>query len=273
MIHRQDITILRPLRSASTLLLLLALGGCGSQIDSIDTPDTRPTSPAPAGIYEGEVISTTSGATLDVVAFVDGNRRMLMFTEDGVFIASGVYTANLTNMALSARVFRLVSVTDEEGETAVETEISEMQAPGGFVPEDSIDLSYSESSGGTVRDIGSVALDYLKLQYEQRSDLPLLEGTWGQEDQFGTPVSSYSISQDGRVFGSDNAGCTYEGEFRLIDLHYNLYRLTMTQNCGATRVTGTGMATLEQTLGAKPRIIGAVATDQAATSFSLDLIN
>ena len=52
----------RPIRCA-LLAVPLLLAACSSQDDTIDTPIVRPTSVAPAGIYEGDWTSTTSGVS------------------------------------------------------------------------------------------------------------------------------------------------------------------------------------------------------------------
>lgn len=278
MIHRQDITILRPLRSASTLLLLLALGGCGSQIDSIDTPDTRPTSPAPAGIYEGTLFSAQRNESLDVIAFLDGEQnRVFAFTEDGELVIGGLYQATSPGISWTAKQFRQVTTTveDEEGEevTVPSTEITTLQAQGNFDPEVSMQLSYSASSNNPANDpdIGSLVLSYSKLRYEQRSNLAdMLAGEWGIKDEFGFRLSSFTITNDGSVSGTDEDDCRYQGKFSIIDLKYNLYRLTLTQTCGNTAVSGDGLATLNQTPGQPQTILGVVASTNNAAVFLLD---
>lgn len=266
-----------PFRPALLGVLILLLGACSSQMDDIDTPVVRPPSNAPAGIYEGEQISSRTGARMPVTVLADGDGRMLAYNEDGTVIASGLYQINSRSLSWLARQFRRVIEIVEpeppaEGEAPGEPEevettvVSTMEAIGSFEPETQLLLNYSTSDD----DAGAYNLAYQALRYERRSDLPLLEGVWVVEDAFGAATASFSISQDGQLFGQTEDNCNFSGNFALIDLHYNLYRVNLTEQCGASNLRTTGLATLVVPRTGPMRI--EIVTVSASTARLLSLV-
>lgn len=254
-------------------MALSGLSACGSQMDNIDSPDTRPVSQAPAGIYEGRFTSTKTGVTEDVVAFLDGDKKRFMaFTEDGKLVAGGLYTATSPNLSWTAKVYRKVTTTTKDpvsgaDVTTTSTEVTTLQGQGGFEPEKSIQLTYTTSDN----DFGSLTLAYSKVRYEQRSNLASLAGTWGIEDEFGLATTKYTISQDGQITGRDDkTKCSYQGSLSIIDLHYNLYRLELSELCGNDTISSVGLATLNQAPNTTETIQGVVIATDAAVAFLLD---
>ncbi len=251
------------------LLFCLApvIAGCNSQMDSIETPVTRQTSAAPAGIYEGSVASGRDNTSREVMSFLDGDNRFITFSEDGAYVASGVYTKQQNTLTLNARHY-------EAQANGMQT-VATFTAVGSFNPEVSLLLSYIASDG----DFGTLSTDYRPLRYERRSDLPLLQGTWVVEDEFGTATTSFDISQDGNFFGQDGLDgprddtCTYAGRFDLIQQQFNLYRISLTRQCrGDTApLPTTGLATLlfDPVSGLPTRILSA--SNSAAIAVVLSL--
>ncbi|MDM4771985.1 hypothetical protein [Solimonas sp. SE-A11] len=273
MIRRQDVSVPCCKLLAAALLALSGLTACGSQMDSIDNPDTRPVSQAPAGIYEGRLSSTKTGVTQDVVAFLDSDKkRFLVFTEDGKLVAGGLYTATSPSLSWTAKVYRKVITTTKDPVTGADvtttsTDVTTLQGQGGFEPEKSIQLTYTTSDN----DFGSLTLAYSKLRYEQRSNLASLAGIWGIEDEFGLATTRYTISQDGQITGSDDkTKCTYQGSLTIIDLHYNLYRLSLSELCGNTTISTIGLATLNQAPNTTETIQGVAIASDSAVAFLLD---
>lgn len=246
--------------SSLACCLSLLITGCGSQMDSIDTPITRPTSAAPAGIYEGTWTSVRDNSSLDVIAFLDGEDRFITFTEDGAFVAAGVYQKQQSNITWRARAYvpSPPPVIDPEIDPEVDPDadpvsentfvVTTLTAEGGFNADTSLLLSYNVSDG----DFGTLSAQYKPLRYEKRSDLPLLAGTWVIEDEFGSATTSFDISQDGAIFGQDGLDgprddtCSYAGRFSLITQQYNLYRVTLTRQCRGDEspLPTSGLATL-----------------------------
>ncbi len=273
MIRRQDVSAPCCKLLAAALVALSGLTACGSQMDSIEKPDTRPVSQAPAGIYEGRLSSTKNSVTQDVVAFLDGDKkRFLVFTKDGKLVAGGLYTATSPSLSWTAKVYRKVTTTTKDPVTGADvtttsTAVTTLQGQGGFEPEKSIQLTYNASDG----DFGSLNLTYSKLRYEQRSNLASLAGTWGVEDEFGLATTRYTISQDGQITGSDDkTKCTYQGSLTIIDLHYNLYRLSLSELCGNTTISTIGLATLNQEPNTTETIQGVAIASDSAVAFLLD---
>ncbi len=246
-------------RPTSLLLLMgtLFLAGCGSQIDSIDTPIVRPTTSAPEGIYTGVGTSRASGQSANVVALINA-QRIYAFDSAGSLIAGGRYDAGTRSLNWRARAFPFDAqgrplfnepVDPEDEDEVPAPVIYTVTANGSFDPDIRILMDFSagiEGRSGEI-DSGTLTLNYAKTTYERRSDLPLLAGIWVNEDAFGTATSSFTIGQGGEVFGqqADN-GCNYSGTVALIDQSRNLYSASLQIQCagsGASRLES-GLATL-----------------------------
>lgn len=260
-------TAFRRCQSTCAALLLVLLAACSSQDDAIDTPIVREESAAPAGIYEGTMTSTATGDVIDVTAFVDSAETFMLFDETGALIASGVYSTVQAARSInwSARIFSAGTTTDEDtGDVTPTTIITTLTAQGGYDEQSSLLLSYTQSTG----DSGTLSLTYDKSAYETRSDVSLVQGTWGVKDAFGSPTTSIVIDAGGGFSGSDENDCTYTGKFEVVDQHYNLYSVTLSSQCtvaatdttSATMTTATtsGLATLKKsttTTGASTLVI------------------
>lgn len=226
------------------------LNACGSQLDNIETPDVRPPSVAPAGIYSGTLSSVASGTTIDVEALVDDD-RLYLFDADGSLIGSGRYTTSDRDINWQGRAFQQVG-TDTVDEDDDETVVITFNAQGGFDPEAQILMSYTatnEGESGAI-DTGTLDLDYEETQYERRSDLPLVAGTWIEEDDFGAVTSYFTVSESGTIFGQ-SPGCSYSGQLGLLDQPYNLYSALLSPQCGANTPNpqpppASGLATLRR---------------------------
>jgi hypothetical protein len=86
-------------------------------------------------------------------------------------------------------------------------------------------------------DLGSMVLEYDSV-YERGSDLARLAGTWSASD--GTV---FSIDASGEIFAQRESGCVYDGNIRIVDASYNVYRVRIMDHCRVIRVDGTGMLT------------------------------
>lgn len=240
-----------PATPLQALLAVALLAGCGSQIDSIDVPVVRPPSPAPAGIYTGTLSSVAGNRTIAVTALVNAE-RIFAFDADGDLIVGGRYETGDRDLNWQARAFErsIVPPEDEEEEPAGQLRILAITAEGGFDPEERILMSYAASVEGSsgVIDSGNISWSYAESQYERRSDLPLVAGTWVNEDNFGTATASFSIGESGDVFGQDADGCNYGGRLSLIDQPYNLYGASLQIQCAgsATPRLESGLATLRR---------------------------
>ncbi|MES0873824.1 hypothetical protein ABSH63_07405 [Sinimarinibacterium sp. HSW-8] len=245
-------------RLGAAAALAAVVGACGSQIDALDVPVVRPPSPAPAGIYGGTLSSVADDRTLAVTALVSPE-RIFAFDEDGELIASGRYETSGRDLNWQARGFqrREAPPAGDDGEAPGDTPAPgetvrrlAITATGGFDPEARILMSYAASVEGEsdVIDSGNISWSYARAQYERRSDLPLVAGTWVNEDNFGTATASFSISEGGDLFGQDADGCNYSGRLSLIDQKFNLYGASLRIQCSGTPSPRleSGLATLRR---------------------------
>lgn len=207
------------------------LSGCGSQIDTIEIPDVRPPSVAPAGIYSGTLTSVASGTTLEVDVLVNDS-RLYLYDAEGSLIASGRYSLSDRDINWQGRAF-IQTGTDTADPDDDAQLVRTFNAQGGYDPETAILMSYTATNAGEagVVDSGTLAVDYQETQYERRSDLPLVAGTWIEEDDFGAVTSFFTVSEGGTIFGQ-SPGCSYSGTLALIDQPYNLYSALLSAQCG-----------------------------------------
>ncbi|MFT4047666.1 MAG: hypothetical protein QM661_13370 [Solimonas sp.] len=222
-------------RGAVGFTLMLA-AGCGSQNDSITTPVVSSTSTAPAGVYEGTWTSASTGTSTDVTAFVDSDDKMMLFDDTGALIASGAYSTveSASSISWTARLFETSSST---------TTITTLSGEGSYEKGSTILMTLTLSTGVT----GVLSLTYDEDAYETKSDVTLIEGTWGIEDAYDATTLSLTVSSDGTFSGTDEDDCTYSGTFSIIDQAYNLYEVSLTTTCdsSSTSTTTTGLATLQ----------------------------
>ncbi|NGY03747.1 hypothetical protein [Solimonas terrae] len=276
--------VFRLLKTACALGAVLLIAACGSQDDSIETPIVRPTSAAPAGVYEGTL--TDSQSTENVTAFLNGDSTFMLFNADGSLIASGVYakTDQARGLTWTARLFREVTIpgtpddpstpADESTDPTTGQAITSIVAGGTYDEQSAIQMTFTErDASGASLDSGSLALSYDSVAYESRSDVSLIQGSWGLKDQFGTPTTSISIDAGGTFSGADEDGCNYSGAFSVIDQHYNLYAVRLQTQCtgSATTVTTTGLATLKKAVtgSATPSLVSVSASSKLAVLWQL----
>lgn len=219
------------LQISGIFAIVALLAGCGSQIDTIEIPDVRPPSVAPAGIYSGTLTSVASGTTREVDVLVNDS-RLYLYDAEGSVIASGRYSVSDRDLNWQGRAFVQVgtdTVDPDDDEVLVRT----LNAQGGYDPESAILMSYTATEAGEagVIDSGTLAVDYQEAQYERRSDLPLVAGTWIEEDDFGAVTTYFTVSEGGTIFGQ-SPGCSYSGTLALIDQPYNLYSALLSAQCG-----------------------------------------
>jgi hypothetical protein len=246
-------------------VLTAGLVACSSQNDTISTPVVRPPSVAPAGIYEGTWTSTATGDSTAVTAFLDSDETMMVFDADGALIASGVYATieDARSISWTARVFEPVTSTDETtGETTTGTAITTLTAGGSYAEQASLLLTFTRSTGET----GTLALNYDETAYESRSDVSLIQGSWGTKDAYGAATISLSVDAGGGFSGTDENNCSYSGRFSIITQQYNLYGVTLTSSCpgAATSSTTTGLATLKAATSTSAKTLISVSTAQKA---------
>ena len=105
--------------------------------------------------------------------------------------------------------------------------------------------------------------------YEESSTLGKLEGIWTfNQASSGGAIFTFTITidSDGTVFGSNTAGCVYNGSFSTIDTNYNVYRLLLEASlCGDLDGTYDGLATLLES-SLERRLIFGVSTPEHAFS-------
>lgn len=227
--------------TAFSLICGALFTACGSQIDTLDDPVIRSTSSAPAGIYQGTLTFGSRSTETPVTVIISGgsNARMIAYDATGDLIATGLYEAGERSVSWNARLFELTG----EGETA-EQSVTTLSAQGTFDVDAQIQLGFDTSND----DFGTVSGIYDNFLYEQRSDLPLLEGTWLNQDPFGATEASFTINQGGQLFGQDIEGCSYSGNFSLIEQRYNLYGVDLSISCAGETAITLGLATLIETV-------------------------
>ena len=118
-------------------------------------------------------------------------------------------------------------------------------------------------------DIENLSLSFDNV-YTLASSLPTLAGSWTYSA--GGFTWTVTIQQDGTFTATDSNGCTYAGNFSLIDPSVNVYAETYILTCNGVQVLYTGLASYFPATGsAAPAQIKLLADDDAGHYLAADL--
>lgn len=217
--------------NALGLLCFGSLSACGYD-GSYAGDGSLPPPPGPAGYYAGELVSPVTGADQEVVALVDdgGNMRI-------IDARSG--TQYLVTLPVDGGDLK-VGETGYSGPTIRFPDNSRVcfgSLEGTLYPGAEFFGDYR--CGG---DQGSLDLIYDDGVSFNPPDPALLTGAL---QTFITPITILVliVDPDGTYTGSDTDGCNYTGSFAAGDPIINIYTMRLTQTCGSTTLTLSGLAT------------------------------
>jgi hypothetical protein len=219
------------------IMLSLAIAGCDSQsvarqpgdppvsapppsppqsVDCSTQSFTRTTDvdALPGGIWTGELIDCADNTQSEYVK--------AMITEDGRFhiVAGG-------GRLLTGTLGTTGNLLDGHGVEygAHGTEFFSGPTTGLFVQGSVLERQTLEGRWGTEwGSYGHFSFDYSRQTYERVTPLADLAGVWSgfsvhrREDVEGV----WTVENDGRLAGQDEAGCLYSGQFSLIDERFNI---------------------------------------------------
>lgn len=217
---------------ASMLTIASCGGGGGGSGSSVSPPPPPPPPPTNAGgVWEGSTFNDQAGVTFVTIGAVTENNGEARFFNDAgqQFVLSGIsgsggdISATITAIATAGTSFI-------DGST-----ISSGTLTGTVVERTSIEGEWSLNTGES----GTLTLQYNEV-YERGSDLDRLVGFWS--DSFGV---IYSVEGTGGIFAQDGTGCVYDGESRIINASYNVYRVLLTvSNCPGVNGDYSGIGVL-----------------------------
>jgi hypothetical protein len=240
----------KDMRFISLLSLLLAvtlMAGCFHENDdssSEEIPQAVEDQSA-AGIYRSILSDFVSEAydhsvrnPVDAIITNTGEARFFIFGSTGTPLMDTQLVGNV-NVTADNLTATLKEYSDGNAQT------STVDLDGTIVTKDGAWGSYTWGL-----DFGRFVLNYFST-YENTSALSKLEGIWtfSQASSSGlTFTLALTVDPDGTVFGSTTEGCVFNGRFKIIDSHYNVYRLLLdTSLCGDLDGAYRGLATFSVT--------------------------
>ncbi|MGH8462098.1 MAG: hypothetical protein ACRESS_10860 [Stenotrophobium sp.] len=185
----------------------------------------------PSGIYEGYATDNITSQTTPVVAIIDENGDGTLSGQDGSYYNMGVGTSgNSLNGSY-------------QGFTAGSTATTTGSISGGLT-QAGLNLNLNGAGNHTV----TAVLNFDPV-YNQASSLPTLQGSWHTVSTSyngigcasgtancppaGSATLSLNIQNAGQFTGTDSAGCTYSGNFSLVDSNFNAYLENFNRTCGS----------------------------------------
>lgn len=217
-------------KACSYILVAMSLTACGG---GGDDGDSSVVNDSPGGIWRGSVTLTATGATYQSIGLITETGELHFLTTDGeqttgnVTVSGKTFSANITSYAPLGSVF-------DNGSTVISGTAS------GSINQRST-FSGSARFSGTVTSNFSYTYDSI---YERDSILSLISGLYFDYDGSGYWVT-YDIDSQGVITGSDTDGCQFNGNVKLINPDFNMYRINITAtSCGDLNGDYTGLAAL-----------------------------
>lgn len=184
-----------------------------------------PAPPAPGGYYTGNLLRDGSSNGVPVTLVVSENGRMLAFSDDTSRAYFGRLESSGEAFSGSYRAFSMFGSRGLSADTGEMSGISE--------PRQSLEGRFTEAAGLS----GTLSLDYETAGYESIFPLATLAGDWTGPGDY-----QITLSERGELSGESDFGCGYTGRLTLIDARYSPYKLQLTETCGTTVRSMTGIA-------------------------------
>ncbi len=198
-----------------------------------------------AGIYlsvnsffVSEAILPNTQQPVDVIIASTGEARFLFLSASGTPLISPQLAGNV-DVSGNKLTATLLSYSDGN----LQPSIAELT--GEVITQDNILGNFTWGL-----EFGRYVLNYSPL-YEETSSLDKLEGIWtfNQASSGGAIYTlTLTINADGSIFGSDTAGCIYNGSVTIIDSRYNVYRMSLAvSSCNEFDDIYNGLASFSET--------------------------
>lgn len=226
------------------------------------------------GFWSGTITSTTINGTFQLSGVVTDTGELQFTSSDG----GAVYTGT-------------VQVTGDQITGTLEAvNFAGLMAPPAL-PAGSITIDGTITSQGTItgtytgaNDSGSFDVDYDAGSYERQSDLAKLSSDWtsiGNELSFKAGVGGENdvlvldVAVDGSFSGGDApSGCTYAGNFAIIDTEFNAYEVQLDiSTCPGLDGAYVGLASLADDAGTDNTLLVSASNATVAVAFSVDRIS
>lgn len=223
------------------------------------------------GIWAGTITSTTINGTFQLSGVVTESGELQFVSSDGGAVYSGT-----------------VQVTGDKVTGTLEAVNFVGLMPPAALPAGSITIDGTVTSQGVItgtytgaNDSGSFDVTY-DPAYERVSNLGKLASDWtsignlqfksgigGEND-----VLAISVADDGSFSGGDTAGCTYTGNFAVIDTAFNAYdaQLDIT-DCGGLNGSYTGLASLGDDAGTDDTLLLSAANASIGVAINGDRVS
>jgi hypothetical protein len=217
---------------------------------ALKTPPQPHSTPTPGGIYVGTWRVTSTPSQPQPIA--------AMVSEDGEFhLLPGLLATDPENPTPIMRETLKLAFLDNLTFTATGNSYApgtfttavtgNVTATGIFSPRKAIVLDYQNGT-----ETGIFNLNYVARFCERTTPLAVTAATWNLRDEALNLIGSVRIAQGGTFTGMAN-GCAVSGTISIIDMHFDVLRMTMsTAACGGNpAATFNGLATFQHTVPRK----------------------
>lgn len=199
---------------------------------------------APGGYYTGRLTRDGSTTEFPVKVVVGENGRMLWFSDAAALAYFGRLESQGEEFSGSFRAFNMLGSRGQSIDTGQLSGVAEQRR--------SLDGRFTEAAGPD----GAFSLDYDTAGYESIFPLTTLAGDW-----IGPGDYHITISERGELSGGSDFGCSYTGRLTIINPAYSPYNLRLTETCGATVRSMTGLAVPEFNLFSGETVLVLAAAD------------
>lgn len=187
-------------------------------IGSVTPPASAGFDALPGGFWNGTITDVTRNGTSYLEAWIDetGRFRMLYYPASNE-VFTGTLDISGNHFAAAGRAIANPFNAWSDGSYATDVSID-----GVIAEDDWLAGHWSAASG----DNGCFELFYYDFAYTEEAAVAFLAGVW---TDFGGRYDNLVLTVDpsGDFFGQDRDGCTWSGQFGLIDDRYNLYETSV----------------------------------------------
>ncbi|MGH7751002.1 MAG: hypothetical protein ACREQ5_40495, partial [Candidatus Dormibacteria bacterium] len=206
----------------------------------------------PGGIYTGTFVSSTTGQSGNVVGIVTETGEARFFDPGNGNQFAGTITTSGNNVSGTFTGYAPFGFVFLNNQAVAQFSLAGTISQG-------VSISGTYSGGG---DQGTVSLTDDPHGYDTGSSLSSLVGTWIGTNPDGSTLT-VTIQSDGSYFGQDTDGCTYAGNFTLINSSFDAYDVSLTETCAGNAVSASGLASLgTDQATSKPAIVFSLSNSQ-----------
>jgi len=223
------------------------------------------------GFWAGTITSTAINGTFQLSGVVTAAGELQFTSSDGGAVYTGTVqvTGDKVTGTLQAVNFAglMPPAALPAGSITIDGTVTSQGAITGTYTgandSGSFDLTY-DPAYESVSDLGKLASDWTAI-----GNLEFKAGVGGEND-----VLALSVADDGSFTGGDTSGCTYTGNFAIIDTAFNAYDVQLDiTDCGGLDGSYTGLASLADDAGPEDTLLLSAANAAVGVAMNIDRVS